>query len=62
MIAGLLTALLSALGTIGAKALLTLASEKFIIKLLIFGAEKLAKYTTNTIDDEFVAELKKKFK
>ncbi len=61
MISGILAVLLGSLSTIATKAILVLATEKFVIKLIIFGAEKITKLTTNKLDDEFVAELKKKF-
>jgi len=60
MIMTILKVVLGSLSTIAAKLIIVLATEKYITKLIIFGAEKIVKYTTNKIDDEIVAELKER--
>lgn len=54
MIATILSTLSISISTVFSKLALSFASEKILTKLLISILKKLAKITTNTIDDEFV--------
>jgi len=54
---------MAAVATLIAKALATaglaMLSEKFVIRVLVLVAEKLAKSTKNDLDDKLVEEMKK---
>ena len=49
-----LTALASSASHILGRMALAVASEKILTRLVILGLKKLAKQTTNTVDDELV--------
>jgi hypothetical protein len=51
-----LTAFLSVVGKLVTESFM----EVLMAKLIIFSGEKLAKMTSNTIDDEIVSEIKKR--
>ncbi|VVS91068.1 hypothetical protein [Desulfoluna spongiiphila] len=50
-----LTAIASSASHILGRMALAVASEKILTRLVILGLKKLAKQTTNTVDDELVA-------
>jgi len=53
---GLITALLSVLGKLATQAFF----ESVLTKVIIHAGEKLAPMSTNTLDDELVADIKKR--
>lgn len=53
---GLLTALLSVLGKLVTQSFF----EAVLTKVIVHAGEKLAPMSTNTLDDELVAEIKKR--